>query len=81
MRMTIHKVQSRAEYYSDKIVCLSTGDVQNKEIGELVNVIATSSCDCQKLHEIFSEVEGICEGLRGIAEEIWERDVSECKQF
>ena len=55
MRMTIRKLQSRAEYYSDKIVRLLTGDVQNKEIGELVNVIATSSCGCQKLREIFLE--------------------------
>ena len=50
----------------------------NKEIGELVNVIATSSCGCQIL---FSEAEGVRERLGGIVEEIWERDVSEWKQI
>ena len=81
MKVTIHKLQSRAEYYSDKIEHLSTSDVQNKEMGELVIAIANSSYGCHRLNEIFSEAEGVRKGLGGIVEGIWERDINEWKQF
>ena len=55
--------------------------MQNKEIGELVKSIITTPHGPQQLSDILTEAEGTCEGLGSVLKEIWEKDISDLKQF
>ena len=81
MRKTIHQLQSKVEYYSEKIERLSTNEVQNKEIGELVSSIVSTPHGHQQLCEILTEAERKHEGLGSVLKGIWEKDVSDWHQF
>ena len=81
MRKTIHQLQSKVEYYSEKIERLSTNEVQNKEIGELVSSIISTPHGRQQLCEILTEAECKYEGLGSVLKGIWEKDTSEWQQF
>lgn len=81
MSLSIRKLQARAEYYKEVVERSSISDVQNEEIGELVDaVIASSECR-KKLDEIYSEAEAVHEGLGKTVESIWNKDVDDWKQF
>ena len=77
MRKTIHQLQSKVEYYSEKIERLSTNEVQNKEIGELVNSIISTPHGRQQHCEILTEAEHKHEGLESVLKGIWEKDTGE----
>ena len=81
MRKTIHQLQSKVEYYSEKIERLSTNEVQNKEIGELVSSIIATPQGCQQLREILTEAEHKHEGLGSVLKGIWEKDIGDWQQF
>ena len=80
MRKTIHQLQSKVEYYSEKIEHISTNEVQNKEIGELVNSIISTPHGCQKLRNL-AEAECKHEKLGSALKRIWERDIGDWQQF
>lgn len=81
MRKTIHQLQSKVEYYSEKIERLSTNEVQNKEIGELVSSIIATPQGCQQLREILIEAEHKHEGLGSVLKGIWDKDIGDWQQF
>ena len=70
MRKAIHTLKSKVVYHFEKIQRISANEVQNKELGELVDAITTSS-------EAGSTQEGVEHALKGI----WENDVSDWRQF
>ena len=81
MRATIHNLHSKVEYFSKRIDRLSANDVQNNEIGHLVNSICDSSDGNKKLNEIFAEADSVCHGLGCAVKKIWEKDVGDWKEF
>ena len=81
MSKTIHQLQSKVEYYSEKIERLSTNEVQNKEIGELVSSIVSTPNGCQQLRDILTEAERKHEGLGSVLKGIWEKDIGDWQQF
>ena len=81
MTKAIHQLQSKVEYYSEKIERLSTNEVQNEEIGELVKSIITTPHGPQQLSDILTEAEATREGLGSVLKGIWEKNISDLKQF
>ena len=81
MRKTIKNLQSKTDYYSGKIERLSANEVQNEEIGKLVNAIVSSDNGCQKLDEIYAEANCVKNGLGNQLKEIWKKDCTDWQQF
>ena len=61
MGETIHHLQSRVVYFSERVNRLSVSDKQNGEIGQLISSISTSPHGTDTLHEIFAECSSIIE--------------------
>ena len=81
MRKTIKHLQFKAEYYLRKVEQLSADEVQNEEIGKLVDSIVDSQDGHRQLVEIFTEADGVTAGLGDVIKEIWENDRNEWNQF
>ena len=56
---------------------MAANDVQNMEIGQLVDTIVASQEGQRHLSEVFSEAEGVAKGAGNVLKEIWEKDNSE----
>ena len=81
MSVSIHKLRSTAEYYADRIERIALTDVQNEEIGQLVDAVATSSDGMGSLDKIYSEADAANEGLGETVKCIWDKDANDWKQF
>ena len=81
MRETIHHLQSKVVYFSERVNRLSISDKQNSEIGQLISSICTSPHGTDSLHEIFAEADKVQHGLGETVKEIWEKDVNDWNQF
>ncbi len=83
MRKTIKSLQFKAEYYSKKVERLSTNEVQNEEIGKLVDLIANSEDGRHQLTQICREANGIRirTGLGDVVKRVWEDDCDDWNQF
>ena len=81
MRKTIRTPQLRSDYYSKRIERLATNDVQNMEIGKLVDTIVNSQDGQQRLAEVFSEADHANKGMGNVLKEIWENDNFKWNQF
>lgn len=82
MRRTIKSLHHKAEYYSKRVhERLATNETQNKEIGELVDMISTSANGCQELSRIFSQADSKYSGMGKVLEDIWKNDHTDWNQF
>ncbi len=82
MRKSIKSLKFRASYYSEKVERFVSGDeVQNSDIGKLVESIVTSKMGREKLQEVYSEADAFHEGLGGVVKQVWEEDYSDWHQF
>ena len=77
MSVSIHKLRSTAEYYADRIERIALTDVQNEEIGQLVDAVATSSDGMGSLDKIYSEADAANEGLGETVKCIWDKDAND----
>ena len=81
MRKTIITLQLKTNYYSKRIERLIANEEQNKEIGELVDLICKSQDGNEELSEIFSEADSMKNGLGQVLKEIWDNDCTDWNQF
>ena len=66
MRKTIRTLQLRSDYYSKRTERLATNDVQNMEIGKLVDTIVNSQDGQQRLAEVFSDADHANKGMGNV---------------
>lgn len=81
MRKTARSLKFAANYYSLKVEKTSINEIQNQEVGQLIDSIVISEEGQRHLQQIISEANDVTSGLGNVVEEVWKEDYSQWMQF